>query len=224
MPTRTHTRTHPHTHTEEQGCSRAPRVYLHMPRDGQGWAARPRGGAGGSEKGSVGPGVKEKEGLEMGRGSRGPGRGDGGRKEKLCGSVISTTSQGCPYSVSSFGKPGTFTFKAAGTPSPSNSVGGDTAVLSRKPPTRRPSLAGIFGLGQSVAKADADAGDAGENAKRDASSPDCDRIEIAQQTSGTIRGTKRLKSKRSLIGPSVPSPSLRLRLGDIHPSPDKPSL
>ncbi|KAF8484400.1 hypothetical protein JB92DRAFT_3101549 [Gautieria morchelliformis] len=100
MPTRTHTRTHPHTHTEEQGCSRAPRVYLHMPRDvrqpchkpravfnpalqGQGWAARPRGGAGGSEKGSVGPGVKEKEGLEMGRGSRGPGRGDGGRKEKV---------------------------------------------------------------------------------------------------------------------------------------------
>ncbi|KAF8517080.1 hypothetical protein JB92DRAFT_3307147 [Gautieria morchelliformis] len=93
-----HPHTHPHTHTEEQGpyrYSRAPRVYLHMPRDvrqacykpravfnpalqGQGWAARPRGGAGGWGEGLGGSRCE----------GEGGGWGWGGALEALVGAMV----------------------------------------------------------------------------------------------------------------------------------------
>lgn len=84
---------------------------------------------------------------------------------------------------------------------------------------RRPSLAGIFGLGQKNAKQD----DPTTPAKSDEASSDWDQMDL-DQPARTIRGTKRVKSKDSFPNSSKPSTTLRVRPRDPDSSPDKPTL
>ena len=193
-----------------------------MPRE-----AGDEGSVRGKGKGKAGRGIRYLwRGLKKGTNTVAGGSGSGGS----AGEPRPRGSSSCDSSTSDrvlvVGERGTLTSGTPGTPPSSKGTVkvGDTAVpVRRKPPTRRPSLAGIFGIGQKSMKVEAEADDARSEIKRDTSSSDWDGMDEAKQVSKTIRGTMRLKSKGSVAGFSTHSPSLRLRYHDPTSSPDKSS-
>lgn len=165
-------------------------------------------------------------GLKKGTSAVTGGGGTGGSIREPVPRGSSSCDSSTSDRVQVVNEDGTGTSVAPRTPLSSKKTvtAADTAILSRrKQPTRRPSLAGIFGLGQKTSKKDPDADPEGTDAKRNASSSDWDRMDDIQQMTSTVRETKRLKYKGSFIGSSIHSPSLRLRSRDTPSSPDNPS-
>lgn len=179
-------------------------------------------------KGGGGRGIRDLwKGLKKGTSAVGSGKRNG----SVSGELVSRGSSSCDSSTSetspALGKlPRSFGSKTSRLPLSSKRTvtAADAAVLSRrKPPTRRPSLAGIFGLGQKAVRVDAEHDETGPDAVRDASSSDWDRMEVDEPEPSTVRATIGLRPKSSIIGSSIPSPSLRLRLRDPPSSPEKSS-